>query len=455
MSEGSEESTPVSISKSGDREGGPKYCRNCGAPLDTNRNCINCGYNSNEPMTSRSVPEEQSYPAPHYANKQRREKNPKVKAATIAVLIIILVGIYAAVFTNLGSMGDYLSDNYSGEPSINVYIYDDTPWAGDRVTITWTCLGRNQIGDYVDIFYTILGTPNNQPQSIALQTENDGSYTWVVPTTLDFGTRISISVSSTDSQVIGEAYLTIAESFINECAYNFNWTLRSSFFNGNGLTYPNNPNNYFAIVKLKVINSGSIPVSTSPVDWKFVVDNIEYIWSINSFSSTINSQSVTVNRGGTAETEIVYEVPPTATWGSLVWDGLSSGRYPNYVYRDVSIDMSYPDIDAPVAYSDAHMRGIQGSSANVVVSWSDVPGAGLYEVEVSSTPDFNTVSDTHVTAGNQITVSAALQGFSVEAKSYVRVRAWGGWGWDYGDWSNTITWELYLGGYNDYLPYGY
>jgi len=335
-----------------------------------------------------------------------------------------------------------------------VYVDDNSPWAGDQVTLTWTCLGRDQIGDYVDIFYTLLDTTNDQPQSIILQTENDGSYTWTVPETLDFGTRIAISVSSTDSQIIGKTYLTIEESFINECAYNFNWTLRRALFNGYEFVYPDNPNNHFAVVKLKVINSGSIPVSTNLFYWKFVADNNEYTWSTNYLSSTINSQSVTVNRGGTAEVEIVYEVPSTTTWGRLIWDDLYSDRYPNYMYQDILIDMSYPDIDGPLAYSDVHMRGIQGSHADVIVEWSHVPGAGFYQVELSNSPDFYTVNDTYIATGNQARISTALQGFSVESKSYVRVRAWGGWGWDYSDWSNTITWELYLGGYNDYLPYG-
>jgi len=89
MSERSERSTPVQISKSRGYEGGPNFCRNCGTPLDADHNCINCNHSGNRSMASKTSPRGQSHLFLYDALKKRIENSRKVNAATIAVLIII------------------------------------------------------------------------------------------------------------------------------------------------------------------------------------------------------------------------------------------------------------------------------------------------------------------------------------------------------------------------------
>lgn len=253
---------------------------------------------------------------------------------------------------------------------------------------------------------------------------------------------------------------TNTNSYVNQCGYNYSLEftdkINQGFLSTLTWSYPSGSGNHFVVVNLKVVNNGVLTMTTNPFCWQFESGGVGYDHSSSSYAETFNEQTVDIKKGGAAVTEIVYEVPSTVTSGEIVWTDPYASKYPDYVYRDTSISVVVPmTIDAPVAHSDAHMRAFSGGHATVKVNWSSVPRASVFEIQTSSTSDFATISNTYSTTADEIQVTCSLQGFAMEGKDFLRVRAYSDWGRAVSDWSNTITWELYLGGYNEYPPYGF
>lgn len=241
-----------------------------------------------------------------------------------------------------------------------------------------------------------------------------------------------------------------SSSYVNQAGFNYNIEFTDKMFSGSSTsmqwTHPSNPGTQFAIVTLKVLNNGALTISTSPANWVFVSDGIVYRYSSNTFMDTVNSQTVQMMKGGSAVTEIVYEVPASVTSGSMVWDGWYNSAHKNYAYRDTNIAVNIPSsIDAPVAYSFRDGATISGGySVKIDVNWTDVPSAGFYEIQTSNSSDFSTIKQIFSTRGNEVAITVTPAFLSYTGDYYIKVRAYDGWGRAVSDWSNVIACHLVL-----------
>lgn len=99
------------------------------------------------------------------------------------------------------------------------------------------------------------------------------------------------------------------------------------------LTEPSAGNEY-VLVTIRLVNNASVSVSTNSLYWDYTVDNITYGSSFETYSDDIaNYTLVTLNTGGSATYQIVYEVPSGLGDGVLSY----SGPHSSYFVRDRSL----------------------------------------------------------------------------------------------------------------------
>lgn len=198
---------------------GPNFCKQCGSQIASGAKfCKNCGADRNSiPTPSQVQSDGATPPVPHYSNGPKGNKSKLPMIGAIAIVALLLsVGVYAALVSS-NTSGNQDNTN-PVNPTISITNINPTNVkTGDGVEIKWTCSDSTKVGIYVKISYVPMNSgAGAQSTTIVSQTENDGSYTWVIPSTLDVGTQITIHISSLDSKITGSSNtLTIASTPTN------------------------------------------------------------------------------------------------------------------------------------------------------------------------------------------------------------------------------------------------
>ncbi|MBI0583960.1 MAG: hypothetical protein ISF22_07010 [Methanomassiliicoccus sp.] len=129
----------------------------------------------------------------------KRPSKPLLAILAIIVVAIIVSGIVlSGVLDKTGSS----SGTNGSNATIAVATGSTSVSAGNVVTISWTCSDTAKVGKIVYLYYA----PSNQwpsAKSVISSTNNDGSYSWLVPSSLK-GTY-QVVVTSLDGETVGKS----------------------------------------------------------------------------------------------------------------------------------------------------------------------------------------------------------------------------------------------------------
>lgn len=116
--------------------------------------------------------------------------------------------------------------------------------------------------------------------------------------------------------------------------FDYSVSHKASLTESNGYEVKPGAGKEFVVATVKVVNRASVSFDTNSFYWDYTVNSLTYTSSSYTyFDNLVDYSSVTINPGGSATFQIIYEVPSGLGDGVVSYDG----PYDRLMVRDITL----------------------------------------------------------------------------------------------------------------------